>query len=116
MPDEPLELGEIAPSDYHVHHTTMAGAGFLAIARRLSSLIVQAFGMAWEAGPRDTVTTVLLNLLGGIVTAFGLPATTDLLNALFSQGPITDRVLTALPTPALSRSAIQFSAVSSASA
>jgi ATP-binding cassette subfamily B protein len=98
MSDEPIELGEIAPSDYQVHHTTMAGAGFLAIARRLPSLIVQAFGMAWEAGPRDTVTTVLLNLLGGVVTAFGLLATTGVLTALFSEGPTPDRVLAALPS------------------
>ncbi|MFC4117129.1 ABC transporter ATP-binding protein [Nonomuraea zeae] len=98
MPDEPLELGEIAPSDHHVHHATMAEAGFLAIARRLPALIVQAFGMAWEASPRDTVTTVLLNLLGGVVTAFGLLATTGVLTALFSEGPTPDRVLAALPS------------------
>ncbi|MEV0385810.1 ABC transporter ATP-binding protein [Nonomuraea sp. NPDC050643] len=98
MPDEPLELGEIAPSDYHVHRATMAEAGFLAIARRLPSLIVQALRMAWEANPRDTVTTVSLNLLGGVVTAFGLLATTGVLTALFSEGPTPDRVLAALPS------------------
>ncbi|GAA3608113.1 ABC transporter ATP-binding protein [Nonomuraea rosea] len=97
MPDEPLELGEIAPSDHHVHRATMAGAGFLAITRRLPALIVQAFRMAWEASPRDTLTTVSLNLLGGVVTAFGLLATTGVLTALFSEGPTPDRVLAALP-------------------
>ncbi|UBU08901.1 ABC transporter ATP-binding protein [Nonomuraea gerenzanensis] len=97
MPDEPLELGEIAPSEYHVHHDTMAGVGFLTIARRLPSLIGQAFRLAWRAGPRDTMTTVSLNLLGGIVTAFGLLATTGVLTALFSEGPTPDRVLAALP-------------------
>ncbi|GAA2212077.1 ABC transporter ATP-binding protein [Nonomuraea monospora] len=98
MPDEPLELGEIAPSDYHFHHDTMAGVGFLTIARRLPSLIGQALRLAWQAGPRDTMTTVSLNLLGGIVTAFGLLATTGVLNALFSEGPTPERVLAALPS------------------
>ncbi|TYB57057.1 ABC transporter ATP-binding protein, partial [Nonomuraea sp. PA05] len=98
MPDEPLELGEIAPSDYHFHHDTMAGVGFLTIARRLPSLIGQALRLAWQAGPRDTMTTVSLNLLGGIVTAFGLLATTGVLTALFSEGPTPYRVLAALPS------------------
>ncbi|MCK2220230.1 ABC transporter ATP-binding protein/permease [Actinomadura sp. ATCC 31491] len=98
MPDEPLELGEIAPSDYYIHRDTMAGVGFLTIARRLPSLIAQALRMAWTASPRDTVTTVSLSLLGGIVTAFGLLATTGVLTALFSEGPTPGRVLAALPS------------------
>jgi hypothetical protein len=40
---------------------------------------------------------VSLNLLGGVVTAFGLLATTGVLTALFSEGPAPDRVPAALP-------------------
>ncbi|MFC5815994.1 ABC transporter ATP-binding protein [Nonomuraea harbinensis] len=97
MADEPLELGEISLSDWHAHTDKMAEVGFLTIARRLPSLIRQAMGMAWRASPRDTVATVSLNLLGGVFTAFGLLATTGVLNALFSEGPTPDRVRAALP-------------------
>lgn len=98
MADEPLELGEISLSDWHAHTDKMAEVGFLTIARRLPSLIRQAMGMAWRASPRDTLATVSLNLLGGVFTAFGLLATTGVLNALFSEGPTPDRVRAALPS------------------
>ncbi|MGI5273940.1 ABC transporter ATP-binding protein [Nonomuraea sp. CA-218870] len=98
MADEPLELGEISLSDWHAHADTMTEVGFLTIARRLPSLIRQAMGMAWQASPRDTLATVSLNLLGGVLTAFGLLATTGVLNALFSEGPTPERVRAALPS------------------
>ncbi|NRQ32692.1 ABC transporter ATP-binding protein [Nonomuraea sp. NN258] len=101
MADEPLELGEISFSDWHAHTDKMVEVGFLTIARRLPSLVAQAMGMAWRASPRDTVATVALNLLGGVFTAFGLLATTGVLNALFSEGPTPDRVVAALPSLAL---------------
>ncbi|WP_327106334.1 ABC transporter ATP-binding protein [Nonomuraea glycinis] len=101
MADEPLELGEISLSDWYAHTDTMAEVGFLTIAKRLPSLVRQAMGMAWRASPRDTVATIVLNLLGGLFTAFGLLATTGVLNALFSEGPTPDRVIAALPSLAL---------------
>ncbi|MFI7700447.1 ABC transporter ATP-binding protein [Nonomuraea sp. NPDC049480] len=101
MPDEPLELGEIALPDWYAHNDKMAEVGFLTIARRLPSLISQAMRMAWEASPRDTAATISLNLLGGVFTAFGLLATTGVLTALFSEGPTPDRVMAALPSLAL---------------
>ncbi|MEV0378620.1 ABC transporter ATP-binding protein [Nonomuraea sp. NPDC050643] len=101
MADEPLELGEISFSDWHAHTDKLAEVGFLTIARRLPSLVKQAMRMAWRASPRDTVATIVLNLLGGVFTAFGLLATTGVLTALFSEGPTPDRVMAALPSLAL---------------
>ncbi len=101
MQNEPLELGEISFSGWYAHTDKMAEVGFLAIARRLPSLVAQALGLAWRASPRDTLATVGLNLLGGVFTAFGLLATTGVLTALFSEGPTPDRVLAALPSLAL---------------
>ncbi|MBT2228071.1 ABC transporter ATP-binding protein [Nonomuraea sp. NEAU-A123] len=98
MADEPLELGEVSASDWHAHTDKMAEVGFLAIAKRLPSLVVQAMRMAWAASPRDTVATVTLNLLGGVFTAFGLLATTGVLGALFQEGPTPDRVMAAVPS------------------
>ncbi|MEU0572801.1 ABC transporter ATP-binding protein [Nonomuraea sp. NPDC005983] len=76
----------------------MAEVGFLTIARRLPSLVGHAMGMAWRASPRDTAATIVLNLLSGVFTAFGLLATTGVLNALFQEGPTPERVLAALPS------------------
>ncbi|QFY07510.1 ATP-binding cassette domain-containing protein [Nonomuraea phyllanthi] len=99
--DEPLEIGEIATPHWSAHNEKMAEVGFLAIARRLPSLVAQAMRMAWGASPRDTLAAIVLNLLGGVFTAFGLLATTGVLTALFSEGPTPDRVVAALPSLAL---------------
>jgi ATP-binding cassette subfamily B protein len=90
-------LGELALPDWHVHVDTLAGVGFLTVARRLPRLVSQALRMAWEASPRDTIATVVLSALGGVFTAFGLLATTGVLDALFAEGPTPDRVRAALP-------------------
>ncbi len=101
MADEPLELGEISFSDWHAHTDKMAEVGFLTIARRLPALVGQAMRMAWRASPRDTAATVGFNLAGGVFTAFGLLATTGVLEALFREGPTPERVRAALPSLAL---------------
>ena len=58
---------------------------------------------AWPGGPAPATPSrrSSLNLLGGLFTAFGLLATTGVLNALFSEGPTPDRVIAALPSLAL---------------
>ncbi|MFB4267502.1 ABC transporter ATP-binding protein [Nonomuraea sp. GTA35] len=101
MAEEPLELGEMSFSEWYAHTDKMAEVGFLTIARKLPSLVRQAMRMAWRASPRDTAATIVLNLLGGVFTAFGLLATTGVLTALFSEGPTPDRVMAALPSLAL---------------
>ncbi|NUW34840.1 hypothetical protein HTZ77_25910 [Nonomuraea sp. SMC257] len=93
MPDEPLELGEVSTADWYAHSDTMNQVGFLTIARRLPSLVRQALAMAWRASPRDTTVTMILQILGGVFTAFGLLATTGVLTALFEQGPTPERLL-----------------------
>ncbi|RCG32412.1 ABC transporter ATP-binding protein [Sphaerisporangium album] len=76
----------------------MTGIGFLTMARRLPALIGQAVRMAWKASPRDTLATISLSTLGGVFTAFGLLATTGVLQALFSSGATPDRIRAALPS------------------
>nr|SBO96146.1 FIG01038821: hypothetical protein [Nonomuraea gerenzanensis] len=94
-------MGEITISDWYGHADKMAEVRFLTIARRLPALIRQAMDVAWRASPRDTLGAVVLNLLGGVFTAFGLLATTGVLTALFTTGPTLDRVQAALPSLAL---------------
>ncbi|MFC6082087.1 ABC transporter ATP-binding protein [Sphaerisporangium aureirubrum] len=95
--DPAADLGEATLSDWQAHLETMTGVGFLTIARRLPALITQAVRMAWMASPRDTFATISLSMLGGVFTAFGLLATTAVLQALFAAGPTPERVRAALP-------------------
>ncbi|MFI7642361.1 ABC transporter ATP-binding protein [Nonomuraea sp. NPDC049400] len=101
MAEEALDMGEITISDWYGHADKMAEVRFRTIARRLPSLVRQAMGVAWGASPRDTLCAVILNLLGGVFTAFGLLATTGVLTALFTAGPTLGRVQAALPSLAL---------------
>ncbi|MEV7964646.1 ABC transporter ATP-binding protein [Sphaerisporangium sp. NPDC088356] len=96
--DALVDLGEVDFNDWNAHIVTMTGVGFLTVARRLPALVGHAVRMAWQASPRDTVATISLSVLGGVFTAFGLLATTGVLQALFSGGPTPDRVRAALPS------------------
>jgi ATP-binding cassette subfamily B protein/ATP-binding cassette subfamily C protein len=96
--NEPDELGELSLPKWHAHVDALSGVGFLTVARRLPALVGQAVRIAWSASPRDTVLSISLSLLGGVFTAFGLLATTGVLQALFSSQPTPDRVKDALPS------------------
>ncbi|GIH26977.1 multidrug ABC transporter permease [Acrocarpospora phusangensis] len=96
--DDLPDFSDMTTHNWHAHDDTMSGVGFVTIARRLPALIAQAVRMAWRASPRDTLATVVLNLLAGVFTAFGLLATTGVLEALFAAGPTPDRVRAALPS------------------
>ncbi|MBE3007798.1 ABC transporter ATP-binding protein [Microbispora sp. NEAU-D428] len=96
--DDLPDMADVESPQWARHYGTMAGLGFLTVARRLPRLIRQALGIAWEASPRDTVATVTLSTLGGVFTAFGLLATTGVLTALFQAGPTPERVRAALPS------------------
>ncbi|MFI7031594.1 ABC transporter ATP-binding protein [Microbispora rosea] len=96
--DDLPDMADVESPQWARHFGTMAGLGFLTVARRLPRLIRQALGIAWEASPRDTVATVTLSTLGGVFTAFGLLATTGVLTALFQAGPTPERIRAALPS------------------
>ncbi|HEY7488922.1 MAG TPA: ABC transporter ATP-binding protein [Streptosporangiaceae bacterium] len=86
------------------------------VARRLPALVAQAVRLAWQASRMDTAVTIVLNLVAGVLTAFGLLATTGVLTALFSAGPTPDRVRAALPSLLLVAVAIALRAAFSATA
>ncbi|RJL32442.1 ABC transporter ATP-binding protein [Bailinhaonella thermotolerans] len=88
----------MAVQPWLAHSGELAGTGFRAMARRLPALVAQAVRLAWRASPRDTLLTIGLNVGAGVFTAFGLLATTGVLEALFSAGPTPDRVRAALPS------------------
>ncbi|GLW06046.1 hypothetical protein Misp01_11760 [Microtetraspora sp. NBRC 13810] len=91
------DLAEVNAPDWFAHAEDLSGTGFLTVARRLPFLVGHAVRMAWGASPRDTTLAIALSLFGGVFTAFGLLATTGVLEALFSAGPTPDRVRAAVP-------------------
>ncbi len=95
--DDLPDLADLSAPIWYAHSGNLSRIGFLTVARRLPRLISQAVRMAWQASPRDTVLTIGLSLLGGVFTAFGLLATTGVLEALFAAGPTPERVRAALP-------------------
>ena len=103
-PDQaPQELGdeltaELTSSYWEAYDRRLAETRFLSIARQLPELIGHAIRLAWQADRRDTVVTIGLNLVSGVLTGFALLATTGVLEALFTEGPTPQRVRAALPS------------------
>jgi ATP-binding cassette subfamily B protein/ATP-binding cassette subfamily C protein len=89
---------ELTASYWRAHDQRLAQTGFGAIARQLPGLVAQAIQLGWEANRRDTVATIGLNLVSGVLTGFALLATTGVLEALFAAGPTPERVRAALPS------------------
>src|SRR5690349_11396972 len=50
-----------------------------------------------QAAPRSVLVILVLQLVSGLASAFGLLATTGVLTALLAAGPTPDRVVAALP-------------------
>jgi len=97
---------ELAASYWQAYDRRLAETGFGAIARQLPGLIGQAIRLGWEANRRDTVATIGLNLVSGVLTGFALLATTGVLEALFAAGPTPHRVRAALPSLILVAAAV----------
>ena len=76
---------ELTASYWRAHDQRLAETGFFAIARQLPGLIGQAIRLGWQANRRDTVATIGLNLVSGILTGFALLATNGVLEALFEE-------------------------------
>jgi ATP-binding cassette, subfamily B, bacterial len=78
-----------------------ANAGWLAVARTAPRTALLAARWAWRTSPPLTLTTGVLQLLAGVVTAFGLLATANVFTRLLEQGPTPERVVSALPALAV---------------
>src|SRR5689334_17722484 len=99
---EPAETQpELSELQWFARAGELAETRLSTMARRLPALISQALRLAWAANPRDTLATLLLNVGAGVFTAFGLLATTGVLNALLADGPTPDRVRESMPALAL---------------
>jgi ATP-binding cassette subfamily B protein/ATP-binding cassette subfamily C protein len=97
---------ELGAFYWQAHDRRLAETGFAAVARQLPGLIRHAIRLGWEANRRDTVATIGLNLVSGVLTGFALLATNGVLEALFAAGPTPQRVRAALPSLVLVAAAV----------
>jgi ATP-binding cassette, subfamily B, bacterial len=106
--DEPHDelTAELKAQYWEAYDQRLAETGFLSIARQLPELIGHAIRLGWEANRRDTVATIGLNVVSGVLTGFALLATTGVLEALFAAGPTPHRVRAALPSLILVAAAV----------
>jgi ATP-binding cassette subfamily B protein len=80
------------------HGDALTGTSFPAMLRRLPALLASALQLGRRASTRDTVLAIVLTVAGGVFTAFGVLATTNVAAALLAAGPTADRVRAALPS------------------
>ncbi|MFG1866675.1 ABC transporter ATP-binding protein [Micromonospora arborensis] len=99
-------LPELEDAVWMHHANTFAHTSFWAVARRLPRLVREAVVLAWGTNRRDTVASIGLNVAAGVMTTFGLLATTSVLRELFSAGPTPDRVRAALPALIVAAAAV----------
>ena len=107
-PEEPADelTAELTASYWQAYDQRLAETRFLAIARQLPELVGHAIRLGWEASRRDTVASIGLNIISGVLTGFALLATTGVLEALFTAGPTPHRVRAALPSLILVAAAV----------
>jgi ATP-binding cassette subfamily B protein len=99
-------LPELEDRDWMHHASEFAHTSFWAVARRLPRLVSEAVALAWSTSRRDTAASIGLNVAAGVMTTFGLLATTGVLRELFATGPTPDRVRAALPALIVAAAAV----------
>jgi ATP-binding cassette subfamily B protein len=92
-----IGAGDVTTPPWARGYEYAAGAGLRAVTRSAVSTAVQCVRWAWAVSARLTALTVVVQLVAGIVTAFGLLATASVFTSLLEQGPTPERVLSALP-------------------
>lgn len=78
-------------------YQSAASAGALTMAKAAPRTVAAAAGWAWRTAPGLTATAGVVQLLAGVVTAFGLLATADVFTRLLQEGPTPERLVAALP-------------------
>ena len=92
------EQNELVDRAWEVHDADLAaGRRFRGLTRRLPSLVFQVTKLAWQASRVDCAVTVGCDVVAGLLSAFGLLATSHVLTALLEDGPTPSRVRAALP-------------------
>jgi ATP-binding cassette subfamily B protein len=87
-------------------------ATLLSVLMRIPRLMHRALSVSWQCGPRATALQLVLQLVGGVMQAMGLLATTGMITSILSSGSIRDNVIESLPSLALMGAAIGLNAAS----
>ena len=74
-----------------------AGAGVFAVFAQLPRLVATALGVSWRADRGRTFVVCAATVGAGVMAAFGLLATQQVLVELFAAGPTPERMAAALP-------------------
>ena len=78
-------------------HYQAGQAGLLASARAAPRTMATAVRWAWRTSPALTLLTAVVELVSGLVTAFGLLATASVFTQLLQEGPTPERLIAAVP-------------------
>ncbi|GAA1174880.1 ABC transporter ATP-binding protein [Pseudonocardia alaniniphila] len=96
-----IGVDDIGTPSWAQGYESVAKAGLPAVARAAPRTAVLAARWAWQTSRPLTIATAVLELLAGVITAFGLLATANVFSRLLEQGPTPERVVAALPALAV---------------
>nr|WP_296069699.1 ABC transporter ATP-binding protein [uncultured Actinoplanes sp.] len=95
---EEFEDGELALPYWLTSTEEAANTSFLRMMRRLPKLLKDAWLLAWRADRRTTTAVVVLQVLGGAVSAVGLISVVGVFDGLLTEAPTPERVRAAVPS------------------
>jgi ABC-type multidrug transport system fused ATPase/permease subunit len=101
-------LNDVAPPYWALDTGADTAPRLAAMVRELPRSTRPILAMVYRAAPGAAVSILVLQLLAGVVSAFGLLTTTAVLDRLLTAGPTSERVAAA--TPALIAVAVIYSA------
>jgi ATP-binding cassette subfamily B protein len=90
-------LPELRPMWWESGVRARAQAGMFAVFVELPRLLAAAVRLSWQADRLRTCLVAVATVGGGVLAAFGLLATREVLVELFAAGPTPQRVTAALP-------------------
>lgn len=96
-----IGVDDMTTPAWAVGYESTAKAGPLAIAKAAPQTAALAIMWAWRTSPTRTLLAGAVQLVAGVVTAFGLLATANVFTQLLEQGPTPERVVAALPAIAV---------------
>jgi ATP-binding cassette subfamily B protein len=94
-------LPELRAADWEVGIRRRAQTGVLGVFAELPGMVREAMGISWRADRTCTLVVMIVTLVAGVMSTFGLLSTQRVLVQLFSGAPTADRVRAALPALAL---------------
>ncbi len=98
---EDIDLQQLSGYD-----ARLAKANLLKLLRHMPSTLATVFRLAWRAAPKPTCWLIAAELLTAVMTGVGLLGGAQVIAPLVAGGPISDRLVQALPAVALVAAAL----------